>query len=83
MFRKSIIALVAIAGLATAFSATEASARGGRWHGGWHGGWSYRGIGPAAAVGIGILGVAAIAAATAPRCFEVVNRFGEVRTVCR
>jgi hypothetical protein len=41
MFRKSLLALAAVAALgAGALSSTEASAKwGGKWGGGWHGGW--------------------------------------------
>jgi len=84
MFRKSVLALAAIGTLGfTALSATEASAR--PWRGGgWHGYHGYHGYHRGFGVGLGVLGLATIVAATAPRayCYNVITPRGFVRTVC-
>jgi hypothetical protein len=82
MYRKSMIALAAVATVAaTAFTATDASAKPLKWKGGYY--HHHHGVGfGAAALGLGIIGAATVAAAT-PRCYEVINRYGEIVTRCR
>ena len=78
MFRKTVIAAASVAALsATLFTATEASAKpwkAKKWHHHHHVG---------AGLALGVLGAAAFAAATTPRCYEVINRYGEIVTRCR
>jgi hypothetical protein len=70
MFRKTLIALTAVAALtAAALTPTSASAGWrGHWHGGWHGGWhrGYGWVAPAVVAGAIVTG-AAIAASN--RCY--------------
>ena len=76
MFRKSMIALAAVAALGfTAFSATEASAK--PWKGGgWGKGWGYHHFhGHRLAYGFAAMAVG-------PYCYEVVTRRGFIRTIC-
>ena len=83
MFRKTLIAAAAVLIAGTAFTATDASAKPMGWKGGKHHHHHHHGryVGPGLA--LGVIGAATIAAATAPRCYEVMNRWGEIVTRCR
>ncbi len=83
MFRKSILALTAVATVAGAAFATstDASAKQMKF---WKPyGYHYKHKHFVPGLALGVIGAATIAAATAPRCYEYENRWGEIVTRCR